>query len=147
MAVVIAAIAWYEHRKSTESSEYGNNNQNEQLIAPAATSTTPTTTPAAASAAPKGSLAYTKMVVSAQYRIQFTDCHGIVNNTGNGTLAIRLGDKFMLDNRDNVKHVIAFKGQTWRLDPYGYAMATATTLGQYPITCDGGGAASLNVEK
>ncbi len=76
------------------------------------------------------------------YRFEFVGCSGTP-----GSLSMKQGTKFMLDNRDNASHKIVVAGATYNVGPYGYAIATATTLGKYNITCDGKGAASINVQK
>ena len=105
-----------------------------------------TTSPTAKSGSlPKttSSLTYTKAMelYGNGFRFQFSDCHG-----NPGQMSIRQGVKFMLDNRDNKAHTIVIKSQTFRIPAYGFAIATAKELGTYNITCDGGGAAELNVE-
>lgn len=94
----------------------------------------------------KTSVQYTKAVNQYQYRIQFNQCHGVVNIPNAGTLNIARGTKFMLDNRDPVPHIFAFKNQSVRIAGYGYAIVTPTVLGIYPIICDGGGAVTLHVQ-
>jgi len=75
------------------------------------------------------------------YRIQFLQCHGTP-----GTLAIKRDVKFMMDNRDKVVHKFTFASQSVILPPQGFAIVSAREVGVYPITCDGGGAATLNVQ-
>ena len=101
---------------------------------------------ASSSPADQKSLTYTKALSLYPYRIQFSNCRGFVGTPGNGTLAIKRGVKFMLDNRDNQSHRIAFVGHSIHLEPYGFAIVSATSTGTYPLTCDGGGSATLKVE-
>lgn len=77
------------------------------------------------------------------YYFQFVDCHGAP-----GSLVLKKGKKFMLDNRDNQTRKIAVTGgQTFQVKAYDFAIATApSTLGLHYITCDGGGAASISVQ-
>ena len=77
------------------------------------------------------------------YYFQFVDCHG-----SPGTLTLKKGKKFMLDNRDGEAHKIAVQGgQTFQVKAYDFAIATApSTVGIHYITCDGGGAASITVQ-
>ncbi len=82
-----------------------------------------------------------------QYRtqgayFQFVKCRG-----NPGSLSLKQGTKLMFDNRDTVAHRIGIdKLTTYHVDPYGFAVISAPVAGQYYITCDGGGAALLNVE-
>lgn len=83
-----------------------------------------------------------KIYKTSGYYFQFLKCHGQP-----GSLTIKKGKKFMLDNRDSVSHKIAFTGQSYRIGGYGFAIATAPLKpGTYFITCDGGGAASILVQ-
>ncbi len=150
MLVAVGAI-WYAARKRNPTAHNASSEQTNGKEA----NTTPnaaiaTSTSAAPSvnlgAAAKGTAAYTAAVEKYQYRIQFSQCHGVNNITGAGTLAIRQGDKIMLDNRDGTAHTFAWKGGSVRIAGYGYAIETVSVLGQYPITCDGGGAEQLNVQ-
>ena len=75
------------------------------------------------------------------YRIQLSSCHGTP-----GRLSIKKGAKFMLDNRDSKAHKLVVKSQTFNISGYGFSIVTAKDVGTYNITCDGGGAAELNVE-
>jgi plastocyanin len=64
-----------------------------------------------------------------------------------GSLVVKQGTKVMFDNRDAAAHTIAMKGVSVKVGALNFAVVTASTLGTYNITCDGGGAASINVEK
>ncbi len=77
------------------------------------------------------------------YYFQFVECHGAP-----GTLTLKKGKKFMLDNRDAKAHKLAVQGgQTFQVKAYDFAIATApSTVGIHYITCDGGGAASITVQ-
>ena len=81
---------------------------------------------------------------TAGYYFQFVDCHGAP-----GSLTLKKGKKFMLDNRDSVTRKIAVQGgQSFQVKAYDFAIATApSTLGTHYITCDGGGAASILVQQ
>ena len=85
--------------------------------------------------------AYQTYAVSG-YRFEFSSCHGRP-----GTLSMKKGPKFMLDNRDNAPHAIVVGSVTYRIGPYGFAIATAKDIGTYNITCDGGGAAQVIVQQ
>ncbi len=76
------------------------------------------------------------------YRFEFAGCHGRP-----GTLSMKKGTKFMLDNRDNEPHTIVVGSTRYRLGAYGFAIATAKDIGTYNITCDGGGAAQVIVQQ
>lgn len=80
---------------------------------------------------------------SVGYYFQFVNCHGAP-----GSLTLKKGKKFMLDNRDNITRKIAVQGgQTFQVGPYNFAIATApATAGTHYITCDGGGAAAIVVQ-
>jgi hypothetical protein len=77
------------------------------------------------------------------YRFQFVNCSGIP-----GTINIKTGVKFMIDNRDGEKHQIGIGTQKFELPAYGFAVLSVQKAGNLSISCDGGGgAARLNVEK
>ncbi len=78
------------------------------------------------------------------YYFQFVECHGAP-----GTLTMKKGKKFMLDNRDNKTRRIAIQGgQSFKIGAYNFAIATAPSkIGTYYITCDGGGAATILVQQ
>lgn len=78
------------------------------------------------------------------YYFQFVDCHGLP-----GSLTLKAGKKFMLDNRDGKSRKIAIQGgQSFTVSAYNFAVATAPSkTGTHYITCDGGGAASILVQK
>jgi hypothetical protein len=77
------------------------------------------------------------------YYFQFVECHGLP-----GTLTMKKGKKFMLDNRDAKTRKIAISGgQSFKIGAYGFAIATAPAkAGTHYITCDGGGAATILVQ-
>lgn len=76
------------------------------------------------------------------YRFQFVNCSGIP-----GTFNIKLGVKFMIDNRDDESHQIGIGTKKYNLAPYDFAVVTVQKIGTYNITCDGGGSAQINVQK
>ncbi len=84
-----------------------------------------------------------KIYKTAGYYFQFVDCHGLP-----GSLTLKKGKKFMLDNRDNKTRKISIVGgQSFNITAYNFAIATApSTPGTHYITCDGGGAASILVQ-
>lgn len=84
-----------------------------------------------------------KIYKTSGYYFQFLDCHGAP-----GSLVLKKGKKFMLDNRDNQTRKIAIVGgQSFTISAYNFAIATApATLGLHYITCGGGGAATISVQ-
>ncbi|MFA5853853.1 MAG: hypothetical protein WC866_02075 [Patescibacteria group bacterium] len=76
------------------------------------------------------------------YRFQFSNCRGTP-----GSLVVKAGKYFLFDNRDAKSHTIAVAGQSYSVGAYGAAVAAVWKPGTYNITCDGGGAASLTVQK
>lgn len=88
---------------------------------------------------------YAQAVKTYEYRVEFDDCRGAVF-PGQGTLTIKKGVNFMIDNRDPVAHTFTFRTQTVTVAAYDFVIVTAKDLGDYNITCDGGGAAKLDVQ-
>jgi len=76
------------------------------------------------------------------YRFQFSNCSG-----NPGSLDIKLGTKFMIDNRDNESHEIVIDTKKYQLAAYDFAIVSVQKAGSVNITCDGGGAAHVQVEK
>lgn len=74
------------------------------------------------------------------YRFQFTNCNG-----SPGAMSVAAGSTVLLDNRDNKQHVIAIGSQSYTVGAYGFKIASVAKKGDYQITCDGGGAATLSV--
>lgn len=85
-----------------------------------------------------------KIYKTTGYYFQFVDCHG-----SPGSFTLKVGKKFMLDNRDAVAHRFKIQGgQSFSIGAYGFAIATApSTVGDHYIDCDGGGAAKITVQK
>ncbi len=80
--------------------------------------------------------------IESGYRIQFTHCTGTP-----GSLVVKSGKYFLLDNRDAKPHTFAFAGQSHSIGGYGAAVAAIYKLGTFQITCDGGGTSKITVEK
>ncbi len=155
VGVVLLAVVWYFiWGKKTEPSV---NNQEQKM----ATTTTATTTPIKTAApamkktpipvkteaplsATQRYLDAIRVYKSVGYYFQFVNCHGAP-----GSLVLKKGKKFMLDNRDNQTRKIAIQGgQTFQVKAYDFAIATApSTIGLHYITCDGGGAAAISVQQ
>lgn len=75
------------------------------------------------------------------YRFQFSNCSG-----NPGMFTIKIGTKFMIDNRDNTPHQISIGAKTYKLAAYDFAIVSIQKAGNYNITCDGGGAATVLVQ-
>lgn len=121
---------------------------------PQANNPTPTGTltgsPSPAAVRPNGAVTPSYRDALMQYQLgsgnyfQFSGCHVLPPNP----ITLKAGTRFMIDNRDSKTHTYVYSGHNYRVAGYGFAIATAPTkVGTYPITCDGGGAASLNIEK
>lgn len=74
-------------------------------------------------------------------RFQFINCSGTP-----GTLSIKKGNSFMLDNRDNKTHTLGIGVASYKLAPYDFAIIKLQNVGSFPITCDGGGSARVDVQ-
>jgi|GEM_PF-1919487 len=74
-------------------------------------------------------------------RFQFTACRGTP-----GSLTVKNGSTFLLDNRDASGHTIVVGTKSYWLGAYGWKIVTASEEGTLNITCDGGGSASINVQ-
>ncbi len=109
-----------------------------------AADTTQTNPPAAPAVkrTPADQASYQKAVSTYQYRFQLDNCHGTP-----GSISLKSGVKFMVENKDDAAHKIAVAGQTFQTKAFGFFVTSVTKAGTYPITCDGGGAAQLIVEK
>ena len=111
--------------------------QNAAAPTPSASDTTTPTT------APKALTYEAAVELYGGYRFQFLNCHGTP-----GTMTLKVGSKFLLDNRDAKPRTIAVGKTVYKLGANGFAVATASMVaGTYNITCDGGGAATLKVQK
>lgn len=75
-------------------------------------------------------------------RFQFVNCAGTP-----GSLSVKSGNAFMLDNRDNETHSIKVGTVAYSIKPYGFMVIKIQKAGQYPITCDGGGSAMVKVHE
>lgn len=75
------------------------------------------------------------------YRFQFANCSG-----NPGYLTMKLGVKFMIDNRDNESHQITIGTKTYKLEAYDFAIVSIQKVGDFIITCDGGGAAHVLIQ-
>jgi hypothetical protein len=145
-AIVVALIALMLVMKQNPDSMKGSGadtlpNPTGQVegTAPTAPATSGSTTPAGTK---NLDLSYTEALnLFGGYRFQFSDCSGTP-----GTLNLTKGATFLLDNRDAVAHTIKVGTQSYSVGAYGYRIASASTKGANQITCDGKGAAMLNVQ-
>ena len=145
--VLLAAVLWFVYSKTNF---FGNQANNVSTTPSESTATSTANAPAKSSSKTIAPLSATQRYLDAiriyknvGYYFQFVSCHG-----SPGSLTLKAGKKFMLDNRDNVTHKIAVQGgQTFQVGAYNFAIATApSTIGTHYITCDGGGAASIIVQ-
>ncbi len=107
----------------------------------------PAETPAGAAVRPPTSAStdYEKALNDYRSRgayFQFVNCAG-----NPGSLTLKRGTVFMLDNRDSKAHKIKVGTVTYTVGGYGYKLVNPQTLGLNHITCDGGGAAAVNVQR
>ncbi|OGH92103.1 MAG: hypothetical protein A2534_02775 [Candidatus Magasanikbacteria bacterium RIFOXYD2_FULL_39_9] len=158
-AALFIIVLYFVFRNKDGASENQTGNlpgmESQDSFATSTSSTSPATT------APKKSITPTKttqpplsatqryldairMYKNVGYYFQFVDCHGLP-----GTITLKKGKKFMLDNRDPESHKIAIVGgQSFTIGAYNFAIATApSTAGTHYITCDGGGAAAIVVQQ
>ncbi len=138
--VIIVIIAWavHVHRKNEAAMQATTSMESQPAMSPTPSPTATTasgTNPAAAST-------YGQEVAAHPYRIQFVSCHGTP-----GTMQVAKGDVVMLDNRDAKSHVIEADSQTFTIPGYGWVLLHTSAVESSNVTCDGGGAAVLNVQK
>ena len=144
--LVVAGVIIYKHNDKVSSPTETNNQQVPQDQQVNASSTDENaSTPNNNS----GKLSYADAIVKYKNRFQFSQCHGTP-----GYISVRVGTAVMLDNRDNTAHTIKANGQSVRIAALDYAViypsrttADDTSTESSNVTCDGGGAATLNVEK
>lgn len=107
----------------------------------AAANTPPSTTGAPKAAAP-AAMTYDEAVQTyGSMRFQFLNCRGTP-----GSMTLKKGTSYLLDNRDDKAHTIAVGTKSYKLGAYGFTVIKATDTGTLNITCDGGGAANLIVQ-
>lgn len=142
LAVILAAVYFKKYNQPVPVTAEVSAVQTTTIKVPAAGSIKPSTK--APLSATKAYLDALKIYKTTGYYFQFVDCHGAP-----GTLTLKAGKKFMLDNRDGVARKIAIQGgQSFNVGAYGFAIATAPSkIGTHYITCNGGGAASILVQK
>lgn len=112
------------------------------------TSTSEKTAPAkkttGAKTAPEKTLSYGELVKKYEgYRFQFSlNCTQVTPSS----FVIKKGQKFMIDNRDDKKHVFSFGGQKYSLGAYGYAVVSTQLTGEQSVLCDGIQKVTVNVQ-
>ncbi len=74
------------------------------------------------------------------YRFQFAECSGVP-----GELTMKKGVRYMLDNRDDQEHTFRVGPNAVNIPAWDIAILTAGPVGQWYVTCDGGGAAVIKV--
>lgn len=92
---------------------------------------------------PKKAETYTELVNKyVGYRFQFyNNCTQVVPYT----FIIKKGEKFMIDNREDKKHVFTFANQKYTVNPYGYVIITTTVAGKLNVLCDGATRSTVTV--
>lgn len=160
--IIIALIAtsvWYNRAPQTsEEADMGNQLPGNEEVATPATSTTPPETeepaasqpkpaaPKPAATTPKTGSAYEQAIETYQYRMQFVNCRGSAGLPGAGTLVVKKNVKFMLDNRDKKAHTFVFASRSYKVGGEQWLIQSIAKAGKYNITCDGGGAGTIQVE-
>lgn len=115
-------------------------------------SSTPTTTPASSSTsghpAPMVSTSntlYNKYLPdyeSSGHRIQLVaSCDATPY-----TLSIKMGQTFMVDNRNAQSDAISVEGQNFTIPGYGFALVSAFEKGTYFVSCDKKNSATIKIE-
>ena len=143
LAVILIGLAiWRSESKNGEMSKNGNGNS-EDILTQNPDQQVPNPTPStAAMGGSSAKLSYGDAVKKYQYRIQLAQCHG-----NPGTVSLKTNTPLMLDNRDAKIHTLKVAGQTYSVKSYDYTLAYFSKAGTYELTCDGGGAATVNIEK
>ena len=141
VVLILAALGVYSFTHRDNESSNTAQSPVQQDNASTTVATADTSTPASSGRA-AAKLAYGDAIKAYPYRFQFSQCHGTP-----GTMAVKKGSIVMLDNRDPIAHTIVADSQTFKIAGYDYALLHTSALTNINITCDGGGAAKLNVEK
>jgi len=146
--LVVAGVIIYKHYDKNDSSN-GTSDQQMTQGPQATASSTDENVSTSTNNNSSGKLSYADAIVKYKNRFQFSQCHGTP-----GYISVRAGTAVMLDNRDKTAHTIKANGQSVRIAALDYAViyptritADSTSAETSNITCDGGGAATLNVEK
>jgi len=162
IVVVVAVIAMWQYRQAPMASAPATTEEEQAEVIEPTDSTatiTPSETPDEGSASvttPKTpvkpapstpSTSYAKAMQTYKYRIQFSQCHGLSSIMNNGSLTVKQNTKFMIDNRDKVARTIVFASNVYKVGAENFVIASIAKPGVYNVTCDGGGAATITVEK
>ncbi|OGH69111.1 MAG: hypothetical protein A2754_02780 [Candidatus Magasanikbacteria bacterium RIFCSPHIGHO2_01_FULL_47_8] len=154
IVALVAALGYILWRNNEEAAELGGKDQasvgdgsSDTLAGSSSVDEKVATTAAATKNLHKITLSYTEalnLYRTAGRYFQFVSCRGTP-----GSISMKVGTTFMLDNRDKVTRKIAIgKNATYSVGPYDFKVVAAPSVaGQFYITCDGGGSALLNVER
>jgi hypothetical protein len=137
--VILALAGWAIYSYSHQNS---NGAQQASTVAGTAGSAQSATSTGQSSVPAAKKLSYGDAINTYPYRFQFSQCHG-----NPGALSVKKGSIVMLDNRDPIAHTFVADSQTFKIAGYDYALLHTSVITNINITCDGGGAAKLNVEK
>lgn len=141
--VVVLLIIWGVYAANHNSSQPAapssptSSQSTDQTMNASSTAAAPSPSPAA-----PAKLTYGAAINAYKFRFQFSQCHG-----NPGTIDMKKGSPLMLDNRDNAAHTIKADNQSFRVGPLDYVVFNTSAVGTFTVTCDGGGAAKLTVEK
>jgi len=103
-----------------------------------------TTSPTTNISSPAAELSYNEAVAKyggSGYRMQFIGCSAVP-----GSMTVKKGVKFMLDNRNDKPHTIGVGTASYKLAAYGWVAVSISAEGKINITCDGGGSGFINVQ-
>lgn len=105
---------------------------------------TPAPAPVPATTTESATMSYVKALQTYQKSglyFQFVACHATP-----GSMAVKKGTKVMFDNHDEVGHTFDLEGHLYGVGAYRYVIVTPQKTGTQYVTCDGGGAATLQVQ-
>lgn len=142
-AVALAGYFLWRGMRAAPTSEPSPAGETPSATQPEAQSTP---SPQTVSEAQKGILYNQALTTYTGLRFQFVDCATGAPVISPGSLSIKQGSKFMLDNRDPETHTIKIGNQSYRMEGESFVIVTAPSRGTYNITCDGGGVAQLFVQ-
>jgi len=147
--VLVLLIVFVAMRNSSQNGGQSGNSQDNPSLDQMAGSGAPMPEGSGSPSPAPGKLSYGAAINAYKFRFQFTQCHA-----SPGMLSVEKNSPVMFDNRDKVAHTFKANGQTFKIAALDYAIiypqlptgATAN-LANSNMTCDGGGAGTLNVEK
>lgn len=152
IVIVLSGLIWVVFSDNSDSSDSSNASSSDYLKSiqsiPTAVVTTATvgvTSTPRVGDAEKNIPQYVDMIAKfGGNRFQFSqNCTQVTPSS----FALKLGKQFMVDNRDAKAHVFSFAGQKYSVPDYGYAIVTASKLGDQSVFCDGVQRAKVNVQK